>query len=60
MLEYWSTGVLEYWSIGVLDETRTEQYESCSSAHLDMIICTVKEIGQKQFRVVLAYHFDDT
>jgi len=37
----------EYWSFGVMDEDRTGEYKPCSRAYRDMIILSVKVIGQK-------------
>ena len=33
-----------------MGENRTEEYNPCLRAHRDMIICSVKVIGQKQFQ----------
>jgi hypothetical protein len=44
------SGVMEYWSFGVMGENRTEAYKPCFRAHRDMIIFSVKVIGQKQIQ----------
>ena len=38
---------MEYRSFGVMGENRTEEYKPSFRAYRDMIICSVKEIGQK-------------
>ena len=35
-----------------MGENRTERYKPCFRAYRDMIICTVKVIGQKQIQGV--------
>ena len=40
--------MMDYWSFGVLDEYRAEEHGVCFSADRDMIICSVKVIGEKQ------------
>jgi len=40
--------VMEYWSFGVMAGNRTEEYKPCFRAYRDMIIFSVKFIGQKQ------------
>ena len=41
---------MEYWSFGVVGENRSEEYKPYFRAYRDMIICTVKVIGQKQIQ----------
>jgi hypothetical protein len=41
---------MEYWSFGVMGENRIEMYKLCFRAYRDMIICSVKVIGQKQIQ----------
>ena len=51
---------MEYWSfhlrcastrqVGVMGENRSEEYKPCFRVYLDMIICSVKVIGQKQIQ----------
>jgi len=41
---------MEYWSFGVMGEERTEEYTPCFRIYRDMIICSVKVIGQKQIQ----------
>ncbi len=39
---------MEYWSFGVMGENRTGEDKLCFRANRDMIIFSVKMIGQKQ------------
>jgi hypothetical protein len=40
--------VMEYWSFGVMGENQTGEYKPCFRAYHDMIIFSVKVIGQKR------------
>jgi hypothetical protein len=41
---------MEYWSFGVMGENRAATYKPRFRAYRDMIICSVKVIGQKQIQ----------
>jgi hypothetical protein len=42
-----------------MDENRTEAYQLCFKAYLDMIIGPMKVFGQKQIQGMCANHIDD-